>query len=210
MEGPATVSPYGGALVRRVRETMSGDASGHDFAHVLRVRHLALQIAGEEGAEPETVELIALLHDVESHTGREGHGARGAETAAAWLARTGAGAALIEQVAAAIATLSWGGGKTPASLEGRVVQDADRLDAIGAVGIARAFAYGGAHGRSPGLRAPDLGRPGPGNTVEHFHEKLLKLKATLHTATARRLGAGRHAFLMEFLRRVEEESEGRG
>lgn len=243
MEGRPPMSPLAARLLPLVREAMAGDASGHDLAHILRVRHLALQIAAAEGADPEAevkveagaegratpsaqpfpppqpwrtpslrieaVELIALLHDVESRTGRDGHGTRGSQTAAAWLSEADAAPNLIESVALAIATLSWGSGQTPPTLEGRIVQDADRLDAIGAVGIARAFAYGGAHGRSPGLPAPDLDPAEPRKTVEHFSEKLLKLRATLHTATARRLAAGRHAFLVEFLRRLHEESQGR-
>jgi len=198
------------ALLPRVREALAGDASGHDFAHVLRVRHLALRIADAEGSDAETVELVALLHDVESRSGRAGHGARGADTAAAWLAEGDAPPALIEEVRSAIADLSWSGGRTPATPAGRVVQDADRLDAIGAVGIARAFAYGGAHGRSPGLPAPGLDVVEPGDTVAHFHDKLLRLADSLHTRTARDLAVGRHAFLREFLRRAEAEAEGRG
>ncbi len=197
------------ALLPRVREALAGDASGHDFAHMLRVRHLALRIAAAEGAAAEAVELIALLHDVESRSGRADHGGRGAEIAGAWLAEGGAPQGLIEEVRAAIADLSWSGGRTPATPAGRVVQDADRLDAIGAVGIARAFAYGGAHGRSPGLPAPGLDAGAPGDTVAHFHDKLLLLAGALHTRTARDLAAGRHGFLLAFLRRAEAEAEGR-
>ncbi len=196
------------ALLPRVRRALAGDASGHDWAHVLRVRHLALRLAAVDGAPRETVELVALLHDVESRSGRAGHAARGAATARAWLEAGEAPGALIEEVCAAVADLSWSGGRTPATAAGRVVQDADRLDAIGAVGIARAFAYGGAHGRSPGLPAPGLGGEAPGETVAHFHDKLLRLAGTLHTQAARDLAAGRHAFLDAFLARLAAEAEG--
>ena len=206
MEDPS-LGPLAALLLPRVAAAMAGDASGHDLAHVLRVRTLALVLAAAEGADAETVELIALLHDVGSPGGRSGHGVRGAETAAGWLSALGAPPPLVETVCAAIATLSWSSGQTPPSLAGRVVQDADRLDAIGAVGIARAFAYGGAHGRSPGLPGGPGALPA-GNTVAHFAEKLLRLSATLHTAAARHLAAGRHAFLLEFLRRLQAEAAG--
>ena len=212
MEGPPPVTPDWGAraaaLLPWVRRAMEGDASGHDLAHVLRVRHLALRIAAAEGADPEVVELVALLHDVESRAGRADHGGRGADTAAAWLAESGAAPALIAEVCGAIADLSWSGGRSPATPAGRLVQDADRLDAMGAVGIARAFAFGGAHRRSPGLPAPGLGAA-HGNTMAHFEEKLLRLAESLHTETARQLASARHAFLLEFLRRAEAEAEGR-
>lgn len=206
-----TVTPdwgrHAATLLPRVRQALEGDASGHDLAHVLRVRTLALRLAAAEGADPATVELVALLHDVESRSGRADHGSRGAATARSWLLGQGAPAELVEEVAGAIADLSWSGGRTPATLAGRIVQDADRLEAIGAVGIGRAFAYGGAHGQPTGLPAPGLD-PAAAGTVAHFHEKLLRLADTLHTGSARALAAGRHAFLLEFLRRAEAEAAG--
>jgi uncharacterized protein len=105
----------------------------------------------------------------------------------------------------------------PTSLEARIVQDADRLDAIGAIGIARTFAYGGAKGRSlyePGEK-PVLHRSfaaykkSRGHTINHFHEKLLLLKGRLHTTAARRLARGRHAFLETFLKRFHAEWDGK-
>ena len=86
-------------------------------------------------------------------------------------------------------------GKTPSTLEGKVIQDADRLDAIGAIGIARTFAYGGEHGRP--LQ----------DSVQHFYDKLLLLRDTMNTETGRQLAAARHDFLEAFLRELEEETE---
>jgi uncharacterized protein len=104
----------------------------------------------------------------------------------------------------------------PLSLAGQVVQDADRLDAIGAIGIARAFAYGGHAGRAmydpavpPELHASFAAyKNNQGHTINHFHEKLLLLKDRLNTATARRIAAGRHAFMEEFLERFHAEWKG--
>jgi uncharacterized protein len=104
------------------------------------------------------------------------------------------------------------------TIEGNIVQDADRLDAIGAIGIARAFAFGGAHGRAlhdptipPVLHASaEAYKANRGPTINHFHEKLLLMKDGLHTATARRIAEGRHQFLEEFLARFVAEWETRG
>jgi uncharacterized protein len=199
------------ALWPRISAAMAGDASGHDLGHVLRVRHLALRLAAAEGLSAdgaEVVELVALLHDVGGSEGRADHGARGATTAAAWLEEEGAPACLVAEVAAAIATLSWSGGRTPPTLAGRVVQDADRLDALGAVGVARAFAFGGAHGQPAGLPVPGQAAAPARTTVAHFQNKLLRLAASLHTEAARALAVGRLAFLRTFLQRLAAEAEG--
>jgi len=127
---------------------------------------------------------------------------------------------LIKRVQAVCREVSYKGAGVadrPSSLEARLVQDADRLDAIGAIGVARTFAYGGAKGRSmyePGEK-PVLHRSfaaykkSRGHTINHFHEKLLLLKGRLHTKAARRLAKGRHAFLEQFLKRFHAEWDGR-
>ncbi len=203
----ADFGPLALAVYPRVAAALAKDASGHDLAHVLRVRTLALRLAAAEDADPVVVELIALLHDVGSPSGRAEHGARGAALARTWLEEAHAGPDLAKRVVDAIAALSWSTGRTPDSLEGRLVQDADRLDAIGAVGIGRAFAYGGAHGQGTGLPAAGVG-PAAGTTVAHFAEKLLRLTGHLHTQAARRLAQGRHAFLVAFLERLDAEAVG--
>ena len=204
----AGFGPLAAALYPQVATALAQDASGHDLAHVLRVRALALHWAATEDADPVIVELIALLHDIGSPNGRAGHGSRGAGLARSWLVVAGAGPDLTGRVVDAIAILSWSTGRAPEDLEGRLVQDADRLDAIGAVGIGRAFAYGGAYGQGTGLPAPGWGPAASGTTVAHFADKLLRLADHLHTPAARRLAHGRHAFLLMFLERLHAEAAG--
>ncbi|HEX5724776.1 MAG TPA: hypothetical protein VFX98_04880, partial [Longimicrobiaceae bacterium] len=139
--------------------------------------------------------------------------------ARAWLESAGAEEAVTAHVAAIVAGLSFKGAGVPTPMEtpeGRVVQDADRLDALGAIGVARAFAYGGSRGRPlhDPAAAPELHdsferyRAGAGPTTAHFHEKLLLLRDRMNTAAARRLAEGRHRFLERFLDRFLREWEG--
>lgn len=202
-----------------VRREMSGEGTGHDWWHVHRVRRTALRLAAEEGADPYVVELAALLHDVADHKFHGGDETAGPRAARAWLQSVDADAATLDHVCEIIAGLSFKGAGVPTPMrtpEGRVVQDADRLDALGAVGIARAFAYGGSRGRplhDPGA-APQLHdsfaayRAGGGATTAHFHEKLLLLRDRMNTAAARRVAEGRHRFMEAFLARFHAEWEG--
>lgn len=199
-----------------VREKLPIDATGHDWHHVFRVRRNALAIGQAEGAEPLAVELAALLHDIADHKFHGGDETAGPRTAEKWLASLGVPDDLVGRVCEIIARLSFKGAavaQEPLSLEGQVVQDADRLDALGAIGIARAFAYGGFKGRP--LYDPEVPpeqhasfeayKKGVGPTLNHFHEKLLLLKDRFNTAAGRRLAQERHAFLVEYLRRFLEE-----
>lgn len=203
-----------------VRDVLGGDASGHDPAHVFRVRRTALHIGRREGADPYVVELAALLHDVADWKLHDGDAEIGPRRAREWLAARGVEPANVEHVAEIVRDLSFKGASvaTPMrTLEGRVVQDADRLDAIGAIGIGRAFAYGGAKGRAlhdpaiPPLAfesaASYVANRGP--TLNHFHEKLLLLKDRMNTAAARAIAERRHRFLEEFLERFLAEWDGR-
>ena len=202
-----------------VREAMSGEGTGHDWWHVHRVRRTALRLARDEGADPYVVELAALLHDLADHKFHGGDETAGPRAARAWLHSLGADAETVDHVCAIVAGVSFKGAgvATPMpTAEGRVVQDADRLDAIGAIGIARAFAYGGSRGRP--LHEPDAVpeahasfdayKAGAGATTAHFHEKLLLLRDHLHTAAARRVAEGRHRFMEDFLARFHAEWEG--
>ncbi len=177
-----------------IAKLFEGHSDGHDLDHSLRVFSNAVAIARKEPpSDMEAVALAALLHDADDHklfdtvnnanarSFLDSHGVAGEKTD--FICR------IINSV-----SFSKNRGKTPDSPEGRIVQDADRLDAMGAVGIARTFAYGGKHGRSL-----DGG-------IEHFHEKLLLLKDEMNTETARELAGSRHAFLEEFLARFEEEN----
>ncbi len=202
----------------RVRELLAGDASGHDWWHSERVRRLALRLAGDEGADALVVELAALLHDVGDWKS-SGDPHAPARHAREWLGSLGLPPATVEHVAEIVDTLSFKGAGVPTpmrTLEGQVVQDADRLDALGAIGIARAFAYGGSRGRP--LHDPDAPpvlhgsfeqyRASAGATLSHFHEKLFLLRDRMNTASARRMAEERHGYMEEFVERFLREWEG--
>jgi uncharacterized protein len=204
-----------------VRKAMEGEGSGHDWWHVWRVRRLAERIARTEPkADRAVVALGALLHDLGDWKFHGGDEEAAPREAGRLLSRLGATKDLVLRVQAVCREVSYKGAGVadrPTSLETRIVQDADRLDAIGAIGIARTFAYGGAKQRSmyePGEK-PVLHRSfaaykkSRGHTINHFHEKLLLLKDRLHTREARRLAKDRHAYLVAFLKRFHREWEGR-
>jgi uncharacterized protein len=192
--------------------------SAHDFDHVLRVLALAERIATPEGANLRVVRAAALLHDVgRSRARAEGldHAQLGATMARVILA--GRAQADVRAVAEAIRTHRFRSGPRPATLEARVLFDADKLDALGAVGIARAFAHGGAHGQR--LWAPvdevDADRwaasgddPDEHTPVHEFVVKLSKLRELLYTAAARRLAEDRHAYMVSFFARLGAEVQG--
>lgn len=202
----------------RVRELLAGDASGHDWWHIERVRRLALRLAAEEGADPLIVELAALLHDVGDWK-LSGDPEAGPRHAREWLTEVGADPDIVQHVASIVAQVSFKGAgvATPMStLAGSVVQDADRLDALGAIGIARAFAYGGSRGRPlhDPMQPPRLHtsfaeyRASAGGTLNHFREKLLLLRDRMNTTAGRRLAMERHAFMEDFVHRFLVEWDG--
>lgn len=200
-----------------VRARLAGEGSGHDWWHIERVARLALRLAAEEGADAFLCELAALTHDLADWK-IVADEAQALADLRAWLAEHGADEATRAAVLEIITTMSFkGGGQPPMrTLEGQIVQDADRLDAIGAIGIARAFTYGGAKGLP--LHDPEAEprrqmtaaeyRGQQAATVAHFHEKLLLLKDRMNTAPARRLAAHRHAVLEQFLAEFQAEWEG--
>ena len=199
-----------------VRRLLAGDSSGHDWWHIERVRAMALAIGRGEGADLYVVELAALLHDIADWKFHGGDDDLGPRRAAEWLASLDVKPTVIEHVSEIIRQVSFKGAQvaTPMrTLEGQVVQDADRLDAIGAIGIARAFAYGGHAGRAlydPAVAAEghasfEAYKKNSGPTINHFHEKLLLLKDRMNTPTARRLAEGRHQFMVDFLQRFHAE-----
>ncbi len=190
------------------RETFAGDASGHDFWHTWRVWRLALHLAEAECADTETVQLAAILHDVDDaklspDTAAEKLRAR------RFLEGEGVPEETVRRILHIIGQVSYKGADTekPDSPEGICVQDADRLDAIGAIGIARTFAFGGSRGRAiwDPEEAPRTNldehsyRTGGGCTVNHFYEKLLLLRDLMNTRTARRLADERHRVMETFL-----------
>ncbi len=213
-----------GEVVRRtaewVRGRLEGEGTGHDWWHVDRVRKTALRLAAEEGADGFVVELAALLHDVADHKFHGGDDTVGPRVAREWLRSLGVDGDTTDHVCEIVGGVSYRGAGVPTPMrtaEGKVVQDADRLDAVGAVGIARAFAFGGSRGRPlhdpnepPVAHASfEAYKASGGSTVNHFHEKLLLLRERMNTAAARRVAEGRHRFMEEYLERFHAEWDGR-
>ena len=170
-----------------VRTVLAGDGTGHDWWHVYRVWKMARRIGQAEKADLLVVELAALLHDIADWKLHGGDLSVGPRMAKDWLDSLDLDSGISGHVCKIIAGMSFKGAAVeppPLSLEGQVVQDADRLDAMGAIGIARAFAYGGAKGRAiydPAVpptehRTAEAYLKSGGHTINHFYEKLLLLK----------------------------------
>ena len=180
--------------VSYITELFRQNSGGHDAAHSLRVYRCAMMIAEKEpDCDKEVTALAALLHDADDHklfsTG-------GNANARSFLEENRVPAERIDRICEVINSVSFSRnkGRRPETVEAKAVQDADRLDAMGAVGIARTFAYGGEHGRP--LE----------DSVQHFYDKLLLLKYLMNTETGKELAQKRHAFLEEFLRELREET----
>jgi uncharacterized protein len=194
----------------------SGD-SAHDFDHVLRVTQLATHIASCEGADVTVVRLAALLHDVSiSASGRGQHHLAAADFAGELLYRRGLGTKRTAGVVHCIEAHRFRDRTVqPATLEAQCLYDADKLDSIGAIGVARVFAYAGAHNHrlwtEPWPGVPPVAQKPQGADYTPVHEfvyKLQQILATLHTATARTLGERRHAFLCAFFDQLDDEMRG--
>lgn len=198
-----------------VRRRLEGAEGGHDWYHTRRVWRMARQLALSEGADTIVVELAALLHDVADHKFHGGDEELGPQIAADWLAGLGADAATATHVTQIVRHISFkGGGTSPfRSLEFDVTQDADRLDAIGAIGIARAFNYGGFRNRpmydpavAPQVYADkESYKNSAAPTINHFYEKLLLLKDRMNTPSGRAEAESRHAFMEAFLTQFYRE-----
>lgn len=200
-----------------VKALMSGEGTGHDWWHVSRVWKTATRIGTEEQADMLIVELAALLHDIADW---KFHGESAAPAKAReWLLPFGLPEATVDHICDIIDTMSFKGAGVPASmktLEGRIVQDADRLDALGAIGIARAFAYGGYKGQelhnptiSPATHSSfEAYKQHRGPTVNHFYEKLLLLKDRMNTRTGKSIAEHRHSTMVSFLDTFFREWEG--
>ena len=189
---------------RFAQETRDG---AHDLAHCLRVARMAEKLAREEGADAEACVAAALLHDLvylpKNHPDSPRTARLGAERALVWCREMPELAGRAELIAGAVATHSFSGGERAASLEGAVLQDADRLEAIGAIGLARVFATGGSMGIQLWHPEDPWGRSRPLDdkrwSLDHFTTKLLKLKDGMNTAAGRREAAGRDQVLRDFL-----------
>lgn len=192
----------------------AGDAA-HDFDHVLRVTRLAQQIARAEGADVQIVRLAALLHDVPVSDTRESHHLAAAAYARELLTVRGLGTEQVDKIVHAIEAHRFRDQSIqPDTLEAKCLYDADKLDSIGAIGIARSFAYAGAHDSrlwiEPWTTVSDREKKPDGGDYTPVHEfvyKLQRLLATLHTETARQIGRERHAFMVDFYGRLDREME---
>jgi len=175
-----------------VDDLFSGNSDGHDFKHTIRVYQNALKIAQNEECDLLVVELSALLHDVDDHKLFD---SKENENARCFLSDNEVDPETIERICSVINSVSFSKnrGKRPDTIEGKIVQDADRLDAIGAIGIARTFSYGGKHGRSIE------------DSVNHFYDKLFLLKDELNTKTALEIAEERHKFMESFIEELKEE-----
>jgi uncharacterized protein len=201
-----------------VQSHFANDTSGHDWFHIERVVKLAVYIQSVEGGDLEIVQLAALLHDISDHKLNGGILNDGARAANVILTKYGAAKELSLKVCDIIDRVSFKGAKVfdeMPTLEGKIVQDADRLDAIGAIGIARAFSYGGNKNRPMYVPSQSYHlhddfesyAKSEGHTINHFYEKLLLLKERLHTDTAKKIGNDRHDFMQTFLNEFYKEWE---
>jgi uncharacterized protein len=186
------------------RTVFSGDASGHDFDHTLRVYHMATRLAKEENADLQIVQLAALLHDVDDRK-LSPETYEGKLRAVAFMKENGVEIGKIETIVDIISRISFSAQlPPPESIEGKCVQDADRLDAMGAIGIARTFAFGGSRGR----RMHDPERLDANASIQHFYDKLLLLKESMHTPTGRRMAEERDRYMRQFLEQFYAEWDG--
>ena len=203
-----------------VKTTLAQAEGGHDWFHIERVYKNALLIAESEKCDMEIVQLGALLHDIADSKFHNGDESIGPKTARAFLESEKVEPTIIDHVIAIIENISFKGGKVErqfSSIELDIVQDADRLDAIGAIGIARTFNYGGFKNRAlynPEI-APNLTmtkeeyKNNEAPTINHFYEKLLLLKDKMNTQTGKQIAQDRHRYMEDFLEQFYAEWEGK-
>ncbi len=203
-----------------VKTTLAGAEGGHDWWHVYRVWQMAKHIARKEKADMFIVELGALLHDIADSKFHNGDEAIGPQKAAGFLASLAVAQEVIEHVGNIVRHISFKGGnhkQTFHSPELAVVQDADRLDALGAIGIARAFNYGGYKNRelyNPAIPVKlnmtrEAYKKNTAPTINHFYEKLLRLKDRMNTPTGKTIAKQRHRYMEGFLQHFFNEWEGK-
>ena len=200
-----------------VSNIFKDDRSGHDYFHTLRVYKIAMKIAEHENANMTIVQLAALLHDVDDiKLSPETHANK--NRAVAFLREHSVSEAMIKNICSIISEVSFRGtdSVTPKTIEGKCVQDADRLDAIGAIGIARAFAFGGSHNRI--MHDPEI-KPNMhmteeeyqnhvSTTINHFYEKLFQLRDLMNTATAKKIAKHREDYMKSYVSEFLDEWDG--
>jgi uncharacterized protein len=202
-----------------VKNELSGAEGGHDWWHIWRVWKLSVKIAETEHADLFVVELGALLHDIADSKFYNGDETLGPQKARSFLESLGVDESVIDHVVKIIENISFSAGKGKQSFRSKeldIIQDADRLDAMGAIGIARAFNYGGFKNRqlyNPAIK-PKMNmtkeeyKLNNAPTINHFYEKLLLLKDKMNTGTGKKMAIQRHEYMEKFLARFYREWEG--
>lgn len=214
---PSLPFPWSASLLSRLENHLAAEPfprdAAHDLGHILRVARLAQRMATEEGADPEVCVAAALLHDLvyrpKNHPESSLTAQMAADLVPRWCRDTPGLETRAAAIAAAVASHSWSGGQAPASLEAAVVQDADRLEALGAIGIARVFATGASfgaglwHPEDPWAEGRDL--DDKAWSLDHFERKLLKLAAGMKTSAGQRLAADRQRAMLAYLGALHAE-----
>lgn len=205
-----------------VKETLEGSEAGHDWSHIERVVRNARTIAAIENADPFVVELSALLHDIADSKFHDGNEELGPERSERFLKSLDLPSDIVDHVVNIVRNVSFKNELDPSeekafdSIELRVLKDADRLDALGAIGVARAFHYGGYKNRplyDPSIKpvekqSKEQYKKSKAPTINHFYEKLLLLRDKMNTETGRKMADERHAFMESFLEHFYGEWEG--
>jgi uncharacterized protein len=207
-------------IADEVKVKLLGESSGHDWWHILRVWNNAKLIAKSENANMFIVEAAALLHDIADYKLNDGDEEIGPRVAGEMLLKYNVDQSIVESVRNIIRNMNFHGNldqKQNLTIEGKIVKDADRLDAIGAVGIGRTFAYGGNKGfemYNPNIKVKvkmtkeEYVKNKP-PTINHFYEKLLKLEKMMETKTAKKIAKGRHKFMELYLKQFFAEWNGK-
>lgn len=199
-----------------IRSLLEGEGSGHDWWHIHRVRNNAMNIAKKYDVDHFLIEMLALLHDIADHKFHDGDESIGLRKAQDWLLSINVSQNTTKNILETMSQISFSKGQTPTSLEGQIVQDADRLDAIGAIGIARTFAYGGYKRREiynpeiPPAKEQTLEeyKKNTDPTINHFYDKLLRLKDMMNTSEAKEMAGKRQRYMEDFLLEFYAEWDG--
>lgn len=207
--------------IKFVKQTLKDDSTGHDWYHIERVWEMAKYIAQKEkDVDLFVIELAALLHDIADWKFQGGDDTASSKVSEEWLRKQGVDQKTIDHVSEIAHHVSFKGAKVKneiETIEGKIVQDADRLDAMGAIGIARVFATGGKFGRpiydpnvKPMLHTTFEQYKKSGNfSINHFYEKLLLLKDMMNTKIGKQLAQKRHRFLEQYLKEFFLEWNGK-
>lgn len=201
-------------IKRRVKKVLEGRDPAHDFQHIMRVYKNAETIGRSEGADMEILLPAVLLHDLVVYPKGSAKTSKSADDSAdlaeKWLQSYGYPQDKIDRISYCIRTHSYSKRLVPATLEGKILQDADRLDALGAIGIARTFSVGGSESRTFYNPADPFQKSKRELndrewTLDHFYKKLLRLKKSMHTKTAKEIAKERAEFMEQFVRRLQKE-----